>query len=307
MFTVESTMGEIINSPEFRDCGYYMIPQIGEATEGFKAAKICQLPEVWPHQSMAEAFNYMRGLVRDGKKIFYKVPGNEARAIFHFPVEKKTKCAVICAGGGYNAVCSCVEGFPVAQRMNELGYHAFVVNYSTGAKMRAPEPMEDLAAAIAFINEHAKELNVEPEDYLLGGFSAGGHLAAAFGTKMLGYERYGVPKPGAVFLAYPVITMGEFADNETKNMLLKEPTPEGIELYSIEKHVDGDYPPAYIWQCERDEGVPIQNSRLMAEALKEAGVPYVYKTFDSNAHGWGIGTGTLAEGWFDEAVKFWEG
>ena len=45
------------------------------------------------------------------------------------------------------------------------------------------------------------------------------------------------------------------------------------DLYSIEKQVTEHYPPAYIWQCEADNTVPIQNSAMMVEELKKREFP----------------------------------
>ena len=65
---------------------------------------------------------------------------------------------------------------------NKKGYHAFVVNYRTGEKAHFPNPMEDLANAVSTYRAHADEFQVETEGYAVTGFSAGGHLAASFGT-----------------------------------------------------------------------------------------------------------------------------
>ena len=79
-----------------------------------------------------------------------------------------------------------------------------------------------------------------------------------------------------------------------------------IEAYSIEKHVTPGYPPVFLWQCSRDSLVPIANSQMMAKALEENGVPFVYETYDSDVHGWGFALGEEAEGWVDRATDFWE-
>ena len=76
--------------------------------------------------------------------------------------------------------------------------------------------------------------------------------------------------------------------------------------YSVEVQVTDSYPPTYVWQCERDNTVPIENTQLLIQAFEQYHVPHVYRTFDSEWHGWGCGKGTLAEGWVKEAIHFWE-
>ena len=36
------------------------------------------------------------------------------------------------------------------------------------------------------------------------------------------------------------------------------------------------------------------------------GVPAEFYVYSGLGHGFGLGTGTVAEGWFDLAVNFWE-
>ena len=71
-----------------------------------------------------------------------------------------------------------------------------------------------------------------------------------------------------MILAYPVITMGKHAHKGSRLRILGKGNvadQQLRDLYSIEKQVTEHYPPAYIWQCEADNTVPIQNSAMMAE------------------------------------------
>ena len=42
------------------------------------------------------------------------------------------------------------------------------------------------------------------------------------------------------------------------------------------------------------------------ENLRNAGVEVEYRRYESAGHGFGLGTGTDAEGWLDLAVQFWK-
>lgn len=235
--------------------------------------------------------------------------GKEKTGLLAFPSGKKRKkFAVICPGGAYENVCSIAEGFPIAKVFHNLGYTSFVLQYRTGKYAGQPNSLDDLAQTVKFIREHAEEFGVEKEPYAVVGFSAGGHLAASFGTESTGYRRYGLPKPEMLILGYPVITMGAKAHEGSRtNLLGALCTDEQMqELYSVEKQVSREYPKTYIWQTEEDEAVPIENSRMMAEALWEQGVPCRYEVFPGTDHGWGLGTGTAADGWLERAVRFWE-
>ena len=41
--------------------------------------------------------------------------------------------------------------------------------------------------------------------------------------------------------------------------------------------------------------------------LEALGIPAEFHAYEGLGHGFGLGTGTAAEGWMEDAVKFWEG
>lgn len=220
---------------------------------------------------------------------------------------KKHPFALICPGGGYEMVCSFVEGAPYAKRLNELGYSAFVLYYRCGRNAAFPAPQDDLARALRDIFSRADELNLDMEAYSVWGSSAGGHLAATFGTEAIGYAKYGLPKPGALILSYPVITMGEDThDGSRKNLLGESPTEEMIQLTSVQKQVTANYPPTFLWCGSADHVVAPANSQMMADALKGSGVQHQFISYPGVEHGVGLGEGLACEPWFQKAVSFWE-
>ena len=42
------------------------------------------------------------------------------------------------------------------------------------------------------------------------------------------------------------------------------------------------------------------------KALEELGIPTEFHAYEGLRHGFGLGTGTAAEGWIEDAVDFWE-
>ena len=215
---------------------------------------------------------------------------------------KRHPFAVICPGGGYSAVCSFVEGKPFAEKLNELGYHAFVVYYHVKSKARYPQPHKDLKRAIEEIFAHTDEWMLDTHCWSMWGSSAGGHLAASYCT-----EDWGTPKPGTVVLIYPVITMGEHTHKGSRDMLLGNNASEDmIEKLSVEKHINSDYPPTFAWYGTADDTVGTINTKMLAEALEGASVPHRIEVYENIWHGAGLAKGTVAEVWFEHAVDFWE-
>lgn len=220
---------------------------------------------------------------------------------------KKHPFALLCPGGGYYMVCSFIEGKPIAKLLNEKGISVFILYYRVKKKAIYPAPMDDLARAVREILDRAEEYHVDTAGYSVWGGSAGGHLAASFGTENMGYLKYGLPKPGTLVLSYPVISMlKELTHMGSHDLLLgKDANEEKERFASVEQHVTKDYPPTYIWCGDADDVVPPENTMLMVRALEEAGVPVEYDIFPNVGHGTGPGTGTAAQGWVDKAASFW--
>ena len=210
--------------------------------------------------------------------------------------------AVICPGGAYGMVCSYVEGMPYAKALNAMGYHAAVVYYRVKKKARYPAPQDDLERAIREVFAHAADWNLDTENWSLWGSSAGGHLAASIFT-----EGKNVPKPNALILIYPVVTLGKETHAESRgNLLGRDPDPMLLDRLSVERHITKDFPPTYVWNGTADTSVDPKNARMLAEALEKAGVFYRHEEFEGVGHGVGLAKGTNAEPWFDHAVSFWE-
>ncbi len=215
--------------------------------------------------------------------------------------------AVICPGGAYRIVCSFIEGVPIARRLNERGISAFIVYYRVRGKGRWPHPQDDLARAVREILARAAEYRVDPGDWSVWGCSAGGHLAASFGTEAMGFPRYGLPAPRAIVLCYPVISMRPALTHAvTHDTLLGKRAIASMERFaSVDENVTAAYPPTYLWCGDADESVPPENTRRMAAALAGAGVPYRCEIFPGVGHGVGPGAGTAAEDWIEHAADFW--
>lgn len=215
---------------------------------------------------------------------------------------EKHPFAVICPGGGYSMVCSAGEGRPFAEELNKLGYHAFVVYYRVKDKARYPNPQEDLKRAIKEVFAHTEEWRLDTDSWSIWGSSAGGHLVASYCS-----ENWNTPKPTAITLVYPVISMGEHTHKGSRdNLLGKNASDEMIKRLSVELNIDENYPPVYIWYGTADDVVAPVNTKMLTEALEKAGVPYRVEEYEGIGHGAGLAKGTVAEGWFNNAVRFWE-
>ncbi len=210
-------------------------------------------------------------------------------------VIKKRPLILICPGGGYEFL-SDREGESIAFKFNSFGYHAAIINYSI-APVTYPTQLLEVSAAVKFFKDHAEDFFIDPDRIAIYGASAGGHAAADYAT---GYFRDEVTsvlkvspdylKPAGMILAYPVITSGEFAHRGSFDNLLGElrDNKKMLDYLSIENRITKETPPAFIWHTFPDGCVPVENSLLLAEAMKKENIPFELHIFPSGDHGLGL-------------------
>lgn len=220
---------------------------------------------------------------------------------------KKHPLAVLVPGGGYDSVCSCIEGTPIARKLNELDISCFIVIYRVKKKAKFPNPLDDLAKGIKEILDNKDKYNLDINNYSVWGSSAGGHLTAMFGLKDIGYLKYNLPKPNTLVLSYPVISMDKTKTHmgSHDNLLGKDASKDLEDLTSVDKHVDYDYPKTFIWCGDNDTTVDPSNTYDMVKALKKANVNVKETIYPGVPHGLGVASDTIANGWINKAVDFW--
>ncbi|WP_025006760.1 alpha/beta hydrolase [Marinilabilia salmonicolor] len=205
---------------------------------------------------------------------------------------------IICPGGGYRYQAYEHEGLQVAKWLSQLGYQAFVLKY------RLPDeslfdnastiPLTDARQAIVTIRKNASTLGVDSTKVGIMGFSAGGHLAASASTLFnhnLPYiKATPLARPDFSILMYPVISMTDSLTHKGSReaLLGKHPDNKQVDLYSLEKQVTSETPPAFILHAEDDGSVPADNTKQYAGALRKANVPVQEIILPKGGHGFGF-------------------
>ena len=212
----------------------------------------------------------------------------------HEEQDTKRPCMLVAPGGGYRMV-SPTEGEIVAKCFYEMGYQAFVLTYTTNFADVEPlnmQPLEDISRAVRIIRKNSDIYGIDENRIYACGFSAAGHLVGSLCVHSEDVveknEKYqGISnRLNAAILSYPVITSGEYAHRDSFVALLgSDASEEKLEYFSIEKQVTEHTPPIFLWQTLTDECVPVENSILMAKALRAHGVHFAIHLFESGCHG----------------------
>ena len=277
-------ISEVTSYPSFEDWGRLIFP----VDEGYYSGstlgtlRLTWYSNIQPAKTV-EIVDYMKNKADAGEQIFYPIytdaeiaadPWKADTGLFFFKGNPGAKFAICNAGGGFAYVGAMHDSFPHALELSKMGYNAFALIYRPSSQTAC----EDLARAIAFIHEHAKELEVDVADYSLWGGSAGARMAAwlgSYGTAAFGEADY--PRPAAVIMQYT--GLGEVYGNEpaTYNCV---GTNDGIASYrTMERRIT---------------------------AIQANGTDAMIEVFPGLSHGFGLGTGTVADSWINNAVSFWE-
>ena len=193
-------------------------------------------------------------------------------------------CIVILPGGGYSHLAIDHEGRQWAPFFNGLGFSVVVLKYRMPHGVKEV-PIEDATEAMLMVRRHSEEWHIDPKRVGIMGSSAGGHLASTIATHAAPDAR-----PDFQLLFYPVISMDKAITHmgSHDNLLGTDATKEMEELYSNEKQVTAQTPPAFIVLSDDDHVVQPVNSVRFYEALDAHNVWAMIHIFPTGDHGWGI-------------------
>lgn len=280
-----TAVAEVVTDPAFGDFGRLLFP-IGRGVRPDMSLKEISTPRtfVWYTDVRTEetvgVISELKRRSEAGKRIFVPIyseeeisrdPSAADTGLFFFSGKREAPFAVACPGGGFFYVAALHDGLPHALALSELGYNAFTLIYRTEC------PYDDLARALQVIESNAGELGVAEEGYSLWGGSAGARMAAALGNSGV-LASYGlrIPQAAAAVMQYTGYSRVSRRDAPTYACV-------GTEDWIADRRVMRD----------------------RSEALKKAGVDSEFHVYGGLGHGFGMGAGTKAEGWFREAVSFW--
>lgn len=139
------------------------------------------------------------------------------------------------------------------------------------------EALEDLEAAMIFLRNNHEEYHVDPEAIVTSGFSAGGHLAALYGTTC-GVEYC----PNAMVLHFPFLETGskifctDVGSAFKNNLQYEHCHPTAL--------VDGNTPPTIIYHASGDTIVSTQEIVDFSNVLSESGVAHEYYEVPGGGH-----------------------
>ncbi len=212
-------------------------------------------------------------------------------------------------GGGWEAGS---KENPMGLGMLKQGYAVASINYRLSQEAKYPAQIEDCKAAVRFLRANAKKYNLDPDHFGVFGASAGGHLVALLGTtagvKELEGDGPNKNVSDAVqavvdwFGPTDMLKMEEEAKEQTdvKSVLNADAADSPVgKLFGgpVQDHkelaekanpihyITKDAAPFLIMHGDKDNLVPLAQSRILDEALKAAKVESTLIVVEGNGHG----------------------
>lgn len=205
--------------------------------------------------------------------------------------DKKLPAVVWVHGGGW--ISGSKESVaPYLKILASKGYTTIGLDYSIAPEKQYPTPIIQVTEALKYINEHAAELNVDKDQIVLAGDSAGSQIASQVATLITSPEYAKLmdmtPPIKASQLSAMLLNCGAYDlsivnanDGSEGSQLIEtflwsysgyKDFSKDTAIYpaSVVEHVTKDFPPSFITAGNKDP--LLQQSEVMAAKLKSLGV-----------------------------------
>ena len=223
------------------------------------------------------------------------------RLTVHLPAaDANTGVGVVVApGGGYRILAADHEGLQVARWLNRRGIAAFVLRYRVAPRYHSDISLRDGRRAVRLVRSMAAEFALRADAIGMLGFSAGGHLTAAVGTR---WDDGDACAPDAVerTSSRPDFLVPVYA---VTNGFLRGRKAD--EYTPVDTRVTATTPPTFLVHSHEDAIVPASQSTLFYDALLRNGVPAELHIFGHGEHGMGLGADDPDFGGWAQLLASW--
>lgn len=224
----------------------------------------------------------------------------------------------------------------------DSGYTVFLTSHCSAPKYAIPDALEDVQRAIQFVRYNAAVYHIDKEYIGITGTSSGGHLSLLAATSddisdpaskdpvgqvsskvqaaavfcpptdflNFGQAGFNLAEQKEILQQFDVAGAFQYTkwDKTTKTYQLIQDNEEKLKtdtLVSPAQIVTKDDAPVYMMHGDKDDVVPLQQSQLMEQKLKAAGIPVTLTIKSGAGHGWKNMDEDEKEfiKWFDKYLK----
>jgi len=185
-------------------------------------------------------------------------------------------------GGGWSSGRRQDYGF-VGKALASRGFLTVLPDYRLFPQVRYPDFLEDGAAAIRWVQDHAAEYGGDPSRIVLAGHSAGGYNAVMLALDTEFVRAAGV-RPGVIKAAAGLAGPYDFFPFDvaySRNAFGQYPDPAATQPIN---YVEKDSVPIWMGYGLKDTVVYPQNIDSLEKALKAKGVPHEARRYEGLNH-----------------------
>jgi acetyl esterase/lipase len=228
-------------------------------------------------------------------------------------------------GGGWTIGTKDTQGRPLMNRLARAGWVCVAANYRLSPRAKWPAHLVDVKLALAWIREHVAEYGGDPEQVVVTGGSAGGHLAAMTALTVddprfqPGFEHvdtsvraaipmYGAYDLGAIFGGFERGAGAKIAEWIGSLVMGVTPSadPGAYTDASPLASIDGPAPPFLVVHGSIDNLVPVEQARRFVARLREAGTDVTYVELEGAPHAFDV-FHSVWEHASTEGIQWWLG
>ncbi|CAA9566689.1 MAG: Putative lipase/esterase [uncultured Thermomicrobiales bacterium] len=176
------------------------------------------------------------------------------------------------------------------------GYAVASLNYRLSGDAIFPAQIQDVNAALGFLRDHAAEYHLDPGGFVVGGDSAGAHLAALAAFSANAQPDTFMTDPDVRIVAIvnffgPMdLTVAATLQNEPEDLVdllggTARAKPELARAASPVSWIDAADPPVLTIHGDGDQVVPLSQSQVLDAALVDAGVVHTLMVIPDAPHG----------------------
>jgi acetyl esterase/lipase len=207
-------------------------------------------------------------------------------------------------GGAWTTGNKRGQAHPLMSHLVEFGWICVAINYRHSPRNTWPDHIVDVKRAISWVRSHIAEYGGDPGFVAITGGSAGGHLSALAALTpndpqfQPGFEgadtrvQAAVPFYGVYDFTGVDIAMHPMMLPLLERAVLKRPQAVARASYvaaSPITHVNADAPPFFVLHGSNDSLVPVEQSRLFVERLRDVSTqPVVYGQLPLAQHAFDI-------------------
>jgi acetyl esterase/lipase len=194
-------------------------------------------------------------------------------------------------------------GIPRLILAAQHGYFCLTIQHRTSGEAVFPAQIEDCKCAVRFLRAKAKDYHLDTNHIGMWGGSSGGHLSALVATSADAKELEGnggwqefSSRVHAACVYFPAVDLLS-ADFPARHLagpngvafklLGGDPRKDKADLakkMSPLTYITKDSPPFLIMHGDKDTTVPIEQGKLLYEALKKVGVEVAFETVNGKRH-----------------------